>query len=321
MTGTVLVTGASGLVGRAVVDRLLRDGIEVRATARSSQAGLPISVELMAGLDLGNATDWSAALAGVGTVIHCAARVHVMHEAAAEPLIEFRRVNVGGTVALAAQAAGAGVRRFVFVSSIKVNGEHTSRGRPFHVDDVAAPVDPYGISKLEAEVGLRQVAEDTGLEVAVVRPPLVYGPGVKANFLRMMNWVQRGIPLPFGSIDNRRSLVALDNLVDLLLACSRHPAAAGQTFLAGDGEDLSTTELLRRIGQALGQPARLIPVPMSWLEASFSLMGKRELGRRLCESLQVDITKTRKLLNWSPIISPNEALIKTATAFLLAQRR
>ena len=221
---------------------------------------------------------------------------------------------------LARQAATAGVRRFIFISSVKVNGEVTSLGVPYTADAKAAPVDPYGISKMEAEQGLRLIAAETGMEVVIIRPVLVYGPGVKANFHSMMSWLHKGIPLPLGSIYNKRSLVALDNLVDLIVTCITHPAAANQTFMVSDGDDLSTTELLRSMGAALNKPARLLPVPSWVLEVGAVALGRRALSQRLCGSLQVDISKTRELLNWSPPVSVNEALSKTANHFL-EQRR
>jgi nucleoside-diphosphate-sugar epimerase len=245
--------------------------------------------------------------------MHIAARVHVMNERAGDPLAEFRRVNVDGTLNLARQAASAGANRFVFVSSIKVNGESTTETQPFTAADTPAPQDPYGISKMEAEQGLRQIAAETGMEVVIVRPPLVYGPGVKANFASMMRAVQRGLPLPLGSVThNRRSFVALDNLVDLLITCIDHPAAANQTFLVSDGEDLSTTDLLRRLGQALNKPARLFPVPPSLLQLGANLLGKGDMAQRLLGNLQVDISHTRNTLNWTPPISVDEGLRRAA---------
>jgi UDP-glucose 4-epimerase len=235
-----------------------------------------------------------------------------MQEATADPLEEFRRVNVQGTLNLARQAAAAGVRRFVFVSSIKVNGEATQLGRPFTADDAPAPLDSYGVSKMEAEQGLREIALQTGMEVVIIRPSLVYGPSVKANFAAMMRWLKRGVPLPLGAIHNQRSLVSLDNLVGLIVTCLTHPAAANQTFLVSDGEDASTTELLRRMGQAMGHPARLIPVPTSWLKLAAAMVGKRDVAQRLCGSLQVDISKTRELLGWAPPVSLDEGLRRAA---------
>jgi nucleoside-diphosphate-sugar epimerase len=266
-------------------------------------------------------TDWQNALKGVDVVIHSAARVHVMEDKASDPLAAFRKVNVEGTLNLARQAAELGVRRFISISSIKVNGEGTSLGMPYLADAQPAPADPYGISKMEAEQGLRELAAESGMEVVIIRPPLVYGPGVKANFLNMMRWLHKGVPLPFGAIHNRRSLVALDNLVDLIVTCIGHPAAANQTFLVSDGEDLSTTELLRGMGTALGKPARLLPVPSWLLETGAAMLGKQALSQRLCGSLQVDISKTRELLNWTPPVSVDEALRKTAKHFLEQQAK
>jgi UDP-glucose 4-epimerase len=235
-----------------------------------------------------------------------------MADTVSDPLQEFRRVNVQATLNLARQAAAAGVRRFVFVSSIKVNGELTQPESAFKADDAPAPLDAYGISKMEAEQGLREIALQTGMEVVIIRPPLVYGSGVKANFAAMMRWLKRGVPLPLGAIQNQRSLVALDNLVDLIVTCLTHPAAANQTFLVSDGEDVSTTELLRRMGQALGSPARLLPVHASWLKLAAAMLGKADMAQRLCGSLQVDISKTRQLLGWQPPLSLDTGLKKAA---------
>ena len=261
-------------------------------------------------------TDWSVALNGVNAVVHTAARVHIMHDRGAEPIDEYRRINVISTLALARQAVAAGVRRFVFLSSIKVNGESTPLDRPFSADDPPKPNDAYAISKHEAEEGLRKLGRETGLEVVIVRPVLVYGPGVRANFLSMMRWVDRGLPLPFGAIRNARSLVALDNLVDLVKTCLHHPAAPNHTFLVSDGEDLSTPELLRRTGAAMGRQARLMPVPEVVLRSAATILGKAGVGERLCGSLRVDIGKTQRLLGWSPPVSVDEALERTARYFL-----
>ena len=243
------------------------------------------------------------------TVLHLAARVHIMDDPASDPLAAFRKVNTLGTLNLARQAAATGVNRFVFVSSIKVNGEGTQPGSVFHGDDTPAPLDPYGISKHEAEIGLRQIAAATGMQVVIVRPPLVYGPGVKANFAAMMRAVQRGLPLPLASVThNRRSFVALDNLVDLLITCLDHPAAANQTFLVSDGEDLSTADLLRRLGKAMSRQARLFPVPPALLQVGANLLGKGEVSQRLLGNLQVDISHTRETLGWTPPITVDEGL-------------
>lgn len=312
----ILVTGATGFVGRALCNTL-KGSRGVRAVARTpANAGLPDAVEVVFG-DLSCDEDWSASLAGVSTVIHCAARVHVMSEQSSDPLTEFRRLNVDGTMCLARQSALAGVGRFIFISSIKVNGEQTRSGYPFVADQPPKPEDPYGISKMEAEEELRALAQETGMEVVIVRPPLVYGPGVKANFLAMMRWLKRGIPLPLGALTgNRRSLVALENLVDLVITCIDHPFAANQIFLVSDDENLSTAALLRRMGVALGRPARLIPVPVSLLQLGAVLLGKRDMAQRLCGSLEVDIGKTRELLGWTPPVSVDEGLRRTAAHWL-----
>jgi nucleoside-diphosphate-sugar epimerase len=312
-----LVTGPTGFVGTGLIQHLLAD--PAQHVVAAFRAASPRPVERVESIQVGELTaetDWRAALADVDAVVHLAARVHVMHDTAADPLADFRRVNVEGSLHLARRSAAAGVRRFVYVSSIKVNGDATSTGLVFRADDVPQPLDPYGISKHEAELALRQLAASTGMELVVVRPPLVYGPGVRANFRSMMNWLLRGVPLPFGAIDNRRSLVALDNLCDLLVTCVRHPAAAGQTFLASDGDDVSTTQLLQRLGRALGHPARLLPVPPALLRTVFGVMGKQDISRRLFSSLQVDITPARDLLGWRPPIGLDEGLRRAAAAFL-----
>jgi nucleoside-diphosphate-sugar epimerase len=309
----VLLTGATGFVGAALIERLARMGDgRIRACTRDAGAVFPDAVETFVIGDLSGQTCWDHAFDSVSVVVHAAARVHVMNETAADPLQEFRRVNVDGTLHLARCAARAGVRRFVFISSIKVNGEATLPGQAFSESDVPAPSDPYGISKLEAEQGLFALAQETGMQVVVVRPPLVYGPGVGANFLSMMRWLRRGVPLPLGAIDNRRSLVALGNLADLVAVCAEHPAAANQVWLAADGEDLSTSQLLRRMGQALGKPARLLPVPAWMLGAACAVIGKRGFAQRLCGSLQVDISKARQLLGWVPPLSVDEGLRRAA---------
>ena len=315
----ILVTGATGFVGGALVGQLCADSAfdGVVAAVRQRVASWPEGVKQVLVGDLLSTTNWSAALQGVDALVHCAARVHVMQDDAIDPLEAYRLVNVEGTLNLARQAAAAGVRRFVFVSSIKVNGEATFSDQPFTADDVPTPLDPYGVSKLEAEQGLRKLEAQTGMDVVIVRPPLVYGPGVKANFASMMLWVERGVPLPLGAIHNARSMVALDNLVDLLVTCLKHPAAAGQTFLVSDGEDVSTTELLRRTAQAMGMKALLLPVPAFLLEMGAAMLGKRAVAQRLCGSLQVDIEKTRRLLGWNPPLTLDQGLKKAVEGMKL----
>lgn len=319
---TILVTGANGFVGSALCSRLATmANFATRAALRGTGHAPVAGVQAVTVADLDATTPWGPALAGVDLVVHAAARVHVMKEDAADSLAEFRRVNVDGTLNLARQAAAAGVRRFIFISSIKVNGEASRPGVPLRADDVPAPKDAYGLSKYEAEQGLRQLAASTAMEVVIIRPVLVYGPGVKANFQSMMRWVQLGVPLPFGAVDNRRSLVSLANLVDLVVTCLDHPAAANQTFLASDGDDVSLARLLGALGRALGRPARLLPVPSGVLRGAALLLGRRDLAQRLLGSLQVDIEKNRRLLGWRPPHTLEQGLNMTAQSFLRAHRR
>ena len=304
----LLLTGASGFVGSAVFVAAKKDLFKIKPVLRSQELAIRFEdAEIVPGLEAN--TDWSTALLDVDVVVHLGARVHVMHDTTTDPLTEFRKVNVQGTLNLAQQAAQAGVRRFVFVSSIKVNGEATLPRGSFTADDAPAPEDAYGISKAEAEAGLRQLAQETGMEVVIIRPPLVYGPGVKGNFSNLLRWVARGLPLPLGwTTTNRRSLVGLDNLVDLILTCVQHPKAANQTFLVSDGEDLSTTELLQRMGRAMNRPTRLLPIPAGFLAFAARLLGKAAVAQRLLGSLQVDISKTCELLDWKPSVSVDEGL-------------
>jgi len=315
----VLVTGGTGFVGRALVQRLYHDvkcGLLVAVRYQSQRTRLPAGVQIVDVGDIGSNTSWSRALKNISVVIHTVARAHVMNETIEDPLKEYRRVNVSATLNLAQQAAEAGIRRFIYISSIKVNGESTVTGHLFTPEDVPAPIDPYGISKLEAEIGLRKISEETGLEVVIIRPPLVYGPNTAGNFNRLLRVVASGMPIPLGAIQNQRSLVSLDNLVDLIVVCIDHPAAANQIFLAGDGEDISTPELLKRLGAALDKPVRLISLPEPILTFGANILGKRAMAQRLCGSLQVDISKTRHLLGWNPPLSVDEGLEKTARAFL-----
>lgn len=309
---TILVTGATGFIGRSLVEHLLVKDHEVIAGVRTLSNSLPVDVKQTGIGELSAVTDWQQALLDVDVVIHLAARVHIMKDASLDPLVSFRAVNTEGTLNLARQAAAKGVLRFIFLSSIKVNGEQTTANEFFTADETFLPSDPYGISKYEAEMGLKTIAAETGMEVVIIRSPLVYGRGVKGNFLSMMKWVQRGVPLPLGATHNKRSLVALDNLLDLIIVCIDHPAAANQAFLVSDGEDISTSELLRRLGFALGKPARLLPVPQVVIACGLGVIGKKAIAQRLCGSLQVDISKTRDLLGWQPPVSIDDALKKVA---------
>lgn len=310
----VLVTGANGFVGQALVKSLLNTEHNVISGVRKYPLK-KFNCEYRITGSLEDNTRWTNVLNDIDIIVHLAARVHVMKEQSTNPLSEFRKVNVEGTLDLARQAAAAGVKRFIFISSIKVNGEETELGKPYTAESRPSPVDPYGISKYEAEQALLALAQETGLEVSIVRPVLVYGPNVRANFLNMMKWVEKGVPLPFGAIHNKRSIVALDNLVDLVLICAVHPAAINQVFFASDGNDLSTTQMIQQLGTAFGKPARLIPIPMKLLSCVFTLLGKKSLSQRLCSSLQVDISKNKRLLGWTPPVSVNVAMYKTARSY------
>jgi nucleoside-diphosphate-sugar epimerase len=311
----VLVTGATGFIGRAVLSSLLvGPEFQVRAAVRRARDWLP-SIDGVVIEDIGADTDWSAALSGIDALVHTAARAHVLRESAADPLAEFRRVNVTGTLALARQAAALGVRRFVFLSSVGVNGAETFDS-PFSADDIARPQSPYAQSKYEAEMSLREISQQTGMQVVIIRPPLVYGPHAPGNFQRLVRCLLRGIPLPLASVRNLRSFIALDNLVDFIVTCLLHPRAANETFLVSDGEDLSTSELLRRMGGALGKPARLFAVPARLLKVAAILSGSKSIAQQLCGSLQLNIFKTRELLLWSPPIDVSEGLRRAALGYL-----
>ncbi|MBU2640344.1 MAG: SDR family oxidoreductase [Gammaproteobacteria bacterium] len=304
----VLVTGANGFVGRFLCECLNAHGHVVTTAVRrvTNLAG-----EAVVG-SVNGETDWTSALSDCSTVVHLAARVHVMNEEASDPLAEFREVNTEGTLNLVRQAVQAGVKRFVFISTIKVNGE--GRDAPYREIDAVAPEDAYAISKWEAEQGLRQIERETGMEVVILRPPLVYGPGVKANFQRLIQIVKRGWPLPLGAIRNRRSLLYLGNFVDAIRLCVEHPAAAGQTFLLDDGEPVSTPELIRAVARALGRPAHLLAMPVWLLEAAGTLLGKRAAVARLTGSLFVDSSAIRSRLGWRPPYSMAAGLSTTVAA-------
>lgn len=310
----ILVTGASGFVGRHLCRDLDNRQIAFRPAARSSSQG-----HFAVGT-IDPTTDWSAALAGIRIVVHLAARVHVMNETQADPLASFRAMNVEATINLARQAAHAGATRFVFVSSIKVNGEHTLPGQHFSANDAPAPQDPYGISKAEAEKALLELGKETGMEIAIIRPPLIYGKGVGANFHLLQRWAGSGIPSPFGMCRNRRSLVFVGNLIDLIIRACEHPSAANQIFLASDGNDLSTQELFSLLARAQGRAGVNIPVPEWILRSTAQCLGKKKYTDRLLNSLQLDIAKTRDLLSWDPPFSV-EAGIRATVAQQSDSRR
>jgi nucleoside-diphosphate-sugar epimerase len=311
---TIFITGATGFVGRCLVDRLTTDGWSVTAAVRTHSAAMPDTVKTIRVENIAADTDWLGAFAGIETLVHLAARAHVIIDRDDDPLAAFRRVNVAGTERLAREAAKAGVQRFIFVSSIKVNGEGTdtpySEAQPVH------PSGPYGISKWEAEQALRRIETETAMKVVIIRPPLVYGPGVKANFLNLIKIVNSGIPLPLASVSNKRSLIYIENLVDAIVTCIRKPGAAGQTYLVSDGEDVSTPELARRLASALERPARLFPFPAGLLRIAGKLAGKSGIVDRLIGSLLIDSSKIHRDLGWKPPCTMELGLKRTAGWFL-----
>jgi nucleoside-diphosphate-sugar epimerase len=318
----ILVTGATGFIGAALIEYLANiQGCNVVGMVRSiKDFHISTAVDFRLG-EVGSLDKSDLDLNDINVIIHTAGRAHIMNDSSSNPLEEFRRVNTAGTLHLARLAADSGVKRFVFLSSIKVNGEMTKPGHYFTPIDVYVPDDPYGLSKYEAEQGLLALAQETGMEVVIVRPPLVYGPGVKANFASMMKWMGKPVLIPFGAIHNQRSLVALDNLVSFISLCAdrgKSPQAANQVFLISDGEDVSTTQLLRKVGQAFnlqspsGIKAWLVPVPVSIMTFFSKLLGKGDMANRLFGSLQVDSSKARDLLDWEPVITMDEQLAKMA---------
>lgn len=314
---TVLITGASGFIGQALCKGMASKGWQVRGTVRSIEqaASLPAGVEVVQIESIGPDTDWSDdALAGVDTVVHLAARVHVMREASGDSLTEYRKVNTEGTARLARMAADAGVKRFVFLSTVKVNGEMTG-DVPFSESDIPKPEGYYAISKWEAELILHRIVQETRLEVVILRLPLVYGPGVKANFLRLMNLVARRIPLPLAHVNNRRSLIYLGNLADAIVTCIIHPKAAGQTYMMSDGQDISTPDLIRMIAGSMGKKAKLFPCPLSLLKMIGKITGKSSEVERLIGSLRIDSAKIRRELSWTPPYTIEEGITKTVLSY------
>lgn len=304
----ILVTGASGFVGRAFTALLDRRGLSYRQVSRAERTGF-VTVS-----DPDGTADWTSDLSGIDTVVHLAGRVHVMQESASDPLAAFRLSNVTATLNLARQAAAAGVQRFLYVSSIKVMAENSPEDRPFSEVDDPAPATDYGVSKLEAEIGLAAIAARSSMSLTVVRPPLVYGPGAKANFLALAKAVHRGIPLPFGLVKNRRSMVFVENLADFLLTCCEAPASAGRTFFISDGMDFSTSDLVRQLASGMGRSAMMLPVPPTALTLVLGMLGQRDLGYRLLGNMAVDIGEARRVLGWEPPVSASEGLQRTVQA-------
>lgn len=307
----VLVTGANGSIGRALCERMLGENFRVHGAVRPGKASLlPEGVEVAHIDSVDGDTDWKNTLEGVNTVVHLAARVHVMKDSSSNPFAEYRKVNVNGTERLAREAAFANVKRFIYMSSVKVHGE--GRSTPYNEEDIQKPQDAYSVSKWEAEKVLNEISDETGMELVILRSPLVYGPRVKANFRSLMKWVHRGVPLPLGAVYNKRSFVALDNLVSFIIHCIDHPKAANEVFLISDGEDVSTTELLQKMARAFGKRSFLLPVPVGLMTFVAGLLGKRNVADRLFGSLQVDSSKARDLLRWEPVVSMDEGLKETA---------
>lgn len=308
----ILVTGAKGFLGKLLVERLCEDDFDVSSVHRDKKDETVNRIYVQ-GID--SKTDWQGKLDGIHCVIHCAARVHVMNDTASEPLEAFREVNVHGTINLARAASDAGVKRFIFVSSIKVNGEGSDK--PYTAFDTLKPEDPYGISKFEAEEQLKKLASKSAMEVVIIRPPLVYGPGVKANFAAMLKLASTGLPLPFSAIkDNRRSMVSVFNLVDLIITCIDHPNAANNTFLVSDDDDLSTAQFVTQLQQALGKRTVNLPVPVSMYNLFAKATGKQAIVERLCGNLVLDIKHTKTTLDWQPPMSVKQGFSLTAKAFL-----
>jgi nucleoside-diphosphate-sugar epimerase len=307
---SILVTGANGFIGSSIVLKLATtEGNSVRAAVRRRSRHFPKAVEVVDQLEMSDTTDWRRALQDINVVVHCAARVHVIADKSND-MLEFRRVNTAGTLHLARQSASLGVKRFIFLSTLGVNGAETSC-RPFKADDTPKPHSAYAQSKMEAELGLTELSRTTKMSIVIVRPPLVYGPNAPGNFGSLLRIVNRRIPLPLGAVRNSRSFVFVDNLVDMVIRCISHRNAVNQVFLVSDDEDLSTSALLRKVGSALAKPALLVPVPMYIVNIAARCVGKSKVARQLLGSLQVDIEKTKLLLDWSPPFTVDEALRRT----------
>jgi nucleoside-diphosphate-sugar epimerase len=306
----ILVTGANGFVGRQLCRTLRQEGFSVKAAIRQNLAAPAEDVHYVPVGDIGPDTDWTEALQGVGLVVHLAGRAHVRRESLSDSMAEYERVNTLGTIRLAQMAAAAQVERFLFISTVKVNGEETPE-QPFLETDRPGPRDAYGVSKWRAEEGLLRLHQQGELPVVIIRPPLVYGPGVRANFLQLIRWVDYGLPLPLGSIKNKRSLVGLRNLANFITICLKHPSAPGEIFLVSDQEDLSTPDLIRRIGGFLGRSAYLLPIPYRCLWIMAHMVGQKDALGKLCHSLQVNVEKAQKVLQWQPAFSVNEELKQT----------
>ena len=314
---TLLITGANGFVGKALCNYASSLEFQVKALTRA-EYGFSDGIQNVVCGDLNSPSLLLDVMHGVDVVVHLAARVHVMQESSSDALAAYRAVNVGLTLNLAKQAAAAGVRRFIYMSSIKVNGERTEVGNAFDADDIPAPEDPYGVSKMEAENALFELSRLTGMEIVIIRPPLIYGPGVGANFKAMMHWLARRVPLPLGAINNRRSMVALNNLLSLIVTCISHPKAAGQVFLVSDDQDVSVTQLLKKLARAMKIPTVLVPVPVAVIKLVAAILGKSAVAQRLCDNLQVDIKKTKVILNWVPPLTVDDGL-KVTTDWYLSQ--
>lgn len=308
-TRPILISGATGFVGQALVAALRAQQRLVRRALRQAIADDEPD-DVVVG-DIGPDTNWLAALQDADCVVHLAARTHVLDERSADALEAYRRINVLGTIRLAQQAAAAGVRRLVFLSSVKVNGDATTP-RPFTENDTPMPQDAYGITKREAEDALRRIGAETRMEVVILRPPLVYGPGVKGNFLSLLRLIEQGLPLPLASVENRRSLIYVENLVNAIIACMNAPAAAGKTYLVSDGEDVSTPALIGKLATAMGHSPRLLPCPVALLNLGAAMVGKRTTAARLTGSLRVDSSRIREELGWAPRYSLDQGLNATA---------